>query len=146
MYSFTVYKIRTMVKDAESMSPKEIEVWNKPINDSRIIMWGKILRKTWIDELPQLYNILKWEMRIFGHRPITEIDRKNLKTKQNNRMDKSTPGILWGYAFANKWKEIRVKGWWKKRNRTIKEDQDLYLIFRHKAEKLGTLRKYHLWV
>lgn len=63
--SFTIYKIRSMRMDAEKCSgPK----WADK-NDSRVTKVGKFIRKTRVDELPQLYNILKGDMSIVGPRP-----------------------------------------------------------------------------
>ncbi|MGE3609132.1 MAG: sugar transferase [Bacteriovoracaceae bacterium] len=61
---FTLYKLRTMVVDAEKNGAQ----WAKP-GDARITPLGKILRKTRLDELPQLINILKGEMSLVGPRP-----------------------------------------------------------------------------
>ncbi|HUH52134.1 MAG TPA: sugar transferase [Flavobacterium sp.] len=61
---FNIYKFRTMVKDAE----KEGAVFAQK-NDARITPFGKFLRKSRIDELPQLINVLKGEMSIIGPRP-----------------------------------------------------------------------------
>lgn len=61
---FTLYKLRTMVVDAEKAGAQ----WAKP-GDARITPLGKILRKTRIDELPQLLNILRGEMSLVGPRP-----------------------------------------------------------------------------
>lgn len=61
---FTLYKLRTMVIDAEKNGAQ----WAKP-GDARITPLGKILRKTRLDELPQLINILKGEMSLVGPRP-----------------------------------------------------------------------------
>jgi len=62
---FTIYKFRSMGTDAES---KEGVAWAKE-NDPRITQFGHILRKTRIDELPQLVNVLKGEMSFIGPRP-----------------------------------------------------------------------------
>jgi exopolysaccharide biosynthesis polyprenyl glycosylphosphotransferase len=61
---FTLYKLRTMVVDAEKSGAQ----WAKP-GDARITPLGKILRKTRLDELPQLINILRGEMSLVGPRP-----------------------------------------------------------------------------
>jgi len=59
-----IFKLRTMIVDAESNGPQ----WSKK-NDKRITFIGKILRKTRIDELPQLISVLKGEMSLIGPRP-----------------------------------------------------------------------------
>ena len=61
---FKAIKFRTMIKDAEVSGPQ----WAAK-NDSRITNVGKFLRKTRIDEIPQLINIIKGEMSIIGPRP-----------------------------------------------------------------------------
>ena len=61
---FVIYKLRTMVTDAEKHGAQG----SKP-GDSRITRLGMILRKTRLDELPQLINILKGEMSLVGPRP-----------------------------------------------------------------------------
>jgi lipopolysaccharide/colanic/teichoic acid biosynthesis glycosyltransferase len=62
---FTMYKFRSMHVDAERMSGA---VWAKP-NDPRATPVGRILRRTRLDELPQLFNVLKGDMNIVGPRP-----------------------------------------------------------------------------
>ena len=61
---FRIYKFRTMTV----ASPHAAEQWAK-INDIRVTPIGKILRKYRLDELPQLYNVLKGEMNVVGPRP-----------------------------------------------------------------------------
>ncbi len=61
---FSIYKIRSMSCDAEKNGPR----WADK-NDGRVTYIGKFIRKTRIDELPQLYNILKGDMTIVGPRP-----------------------------------------------------------------------------
>ena len=72
---FTLYKFRTMVPDAEKLK-KELMHLNevtgaafKMSGDPRITRVGKFLRKTSIDELPQLFNVLRGEMSLVGPRP-----------------------------------------------------------------------------
>ena len=59
-----MYKFRSMIDDAEKNGPALSSE-----NDPRITKWGKVIRKWRIDELPQLWNILKGEMSFVGPRP-----------------------------------------------------------------------------
>ncbi len=62
---FKMYKIRTMRRDAEVNSGP---VWSKP-NDSRVTAVGRFIRERHMDELPQLWNVVRGEMDLFGPRP-----------------------------------------------------------------------------
>jgi exopolysaccharide biosynthesis polyprenyl glycosylphosphotransferase len=62
--TFQMYKFRSMIRDAEKNGPALSSQ-----NDPRITPWGKTMRKWRIDELPQLWNILKGEMSMVGPRP-----------------------------------------------------------------------------
>jgi exopolysaccharide biosynthesis polyprenyl glycosylphosphotransferase len=61
---FRMYKFRSMIEDAEKNGPALSSA-----NDPRITKWGKTMRKWRLDELPQLWNILKGEMSLVGPRP-----------------------------------------------------------------------------
>jgi sugar transferase (PEP-CTERM system associated) len=63
--TFTVYKLRSMNTDAEKDGRA---TWAKP-NDERVTRVGRLIRRTRIDELPQLLNVLKGEMSFVGPRP-----------------------------------------------------------------------------
>jgi exopolysaccharide biosynthesis polyprenyl glycosylphosphotransferase len=72
---FRMYKFRSMVPDAEQRQGEVIEytpdgqVIHKHANDPRITRVGTLLRRTSLDELPQLFNVLKGEMSLVGPRP-----------------------------------------------------------------------------
>lgn len=73
---FTIYKFRSMVKNADEVLKRDPVLWAefqktyKLTNDPRIMPIGKLLRKTSLDELPQLFNVLKGDMTLVGPRPI----------------------------------------------------------------------------
>jgi len=77
---FKVRKFRTMVEDADKLGP----VWTKD-KDPRITKFGKILRKTALDELPQTLNIWKGEVSLVGPRA--------LPVKEQKELEKNIPGF-----------------------------------------------------
>lgn len=84
---FNIYKFRTMVSDAEKLG-KQITVGN----DSRITKVGAFLRKYKIDELPQLFNVLKGDMSLVGPRP--EVPRYvKLYNDEQKKVLNVRPGI-----------------------------------------------------
>lgn len=84
---FYIYKFRTMVTDAEKIG-KQITVGK----DSRITKVGAFLRKYKIDELPQLFNVLKGEMSLVGPRP--EVPKYvALYSKEQKKVLSVRPGI-----------------------------------------------------
>ena len=88
---FKVYKFRTMIPDAEKISGA---VWSTK-NDPRITKIGHILRKTALDEIPQLLNIIKGEMSFVGPRA-ERPELHNEFTKSIPEFDerlKVTPGL-----------------------------------------------------
>ncbi|MFH1593621.1 MAG: sugar transferase [Candidatus Omnitrophota bacterium] len=88
---FYIYKLRTMMVDAEKETGP---VWARE-DDPRFIRFGKIIRKLHLDELPQLYNVLKGEMSIVGPRPERPIFVKQLSAdiKEYRKRLGVKPGI-----------------------------------------------------
>ncbi len=81
---FNIYKFRSMHKDAEKRK-KDLLIHNeadgptfKIADDPRVTKIGAFIRKTSIDELPQLVNILKGEMSVIGPRPFVPSEQENL--------------------------------------------------------------------
>ena len=101
-----IYKFRTMIDKAEdeikNFTPeqkKEFEANYKLEDDPRVTKVGKILRKTSIDELPQIINILKGEMAIIGPRPVVKNELEKYG-KNKNKFLSVAPGLT-GYWAAN---------------------------------------------
>ena len=92
---FVIHKLRTMTKDAES---KTGPIWAKK-GDERIIKGAHLLRRFHIDELPQLFNILKGQMSFVGPRPERPeiIKRFDYNIPNYNKKFNIKPGIT-GYA------------------------------------------------
>jgi exopolysaccharide biosynthesis polyprenyl glycosylphosphotransferase len=100
---FRLYKFRTMVDGADKKQ-SDLEGLNevcgpafKIKNDPRITPVGKILRKTSIDELPQLFNVLKGDMSLVGPRPLPVRDYNGFSEDWHRRRFSVRPGItcLW---------------------------------------------------
>jgi lipopolysaccharide/colanic/teichoic acid biosynthesis glycosyltransferase len=102
-----VYKFRTMHPYAEYLQDYVINLngyagSGKPKDDFRLTPWGRLFRKYWIDELPQLINVLKGEMKLVGLRPISEryaqdIDPEFLKERLQYK-----PGCIPPYVSLNR--------------------------------------------
>ena len=92
---FTAYKFRSMVEGAERIGLG----YEVAKNDSRITKVGKFLRKTSLDELPQLFNILKGEMSLIGPRPTIPSEVAKFTDRQKMRQQ-AKPGIS-GWAQVN---------------------------------------------
>lgn len=98
---FAMYKFRSMVPNAEELKEKYMHLnelqWPdfKITNDPRVTRIGNILRKTSLDELPQLLNVLKGDMSLVGPRP-TSFGAETYRLWHTERLD-VTPGLtgLW---------------------------------------------------
>lgn len=104
---FIMYKFRSMHTDAEKNGPALSSA-----NDARITPWGKIMRKWRLDELPQLWNVLKGDMSFVGPRPERQffIDQVASKFPYYKYLLKVKPGLTsWGlvqFGYAENVEEI----------------------------------------
>ncbi len=89
---FTCYKIRTMYRDTPQAASHDI-------GKSRVTRVGAVLRKTRLDELPQLWNVLRNDMRLVGPRPCLESQGELIEARKALGVDKLYPGIT-GVAQA----------------------------------------------
>ncbi len=98
---FTIFKFRSMVQNAEQDGPK---LSSK--SDNRVTNFGKFMRKSRLDELPQFYNVLKGDMSLVGPRPERQfyIDKIVEKAPHYRQLLNVRPGITsWGqvkYGYA----------------------------------------------
>ena len=86
---FSIIKFATMLKDSPQIGAGSITVKNDP----RILPLGRMLRKTKINELPQLFNILKGDMSFVGPRPHVERDLLGVEEKVKNKTLSVRPGL-----------------------------------------------------
>ncbi len=99
-----IYKFRTMIENAEEAMKNFTEEQKKEFaenfkleNDPRVTRVGKILRKTSLDELPQIINILKGEMSIIGPRPVVKSELEKYGSNQDKFLSVA-PGLTGNWA------------------------------------------------
>lgn len=114
---FNIYKFRSMVVNAEELKAK-LQAQNemsgpmfKMKEDPRVTKIGKFIRKTSIDELPQLFNVLKGEMSLVGPRPSLPNEVKDFESWMLKRLDVK-PGLtcIWQVSGRN---DIDFEDWMK---------------------------------
>jgi len=113
---FDLYKFRTMVADADRIRG-ELEEQNEmdgPVfkikDDPRITGIGKILRRTGLDELPQLINVLKGEMSLIGPRPPLKSETEQYKRWQLRRLSVK-PGLSCFWQIIPDRNSVRFEKW-----------------------------------
>lgn len=118
---FIMYKVRTMVQNAERLKRRYIKLneVDGPVfkikDDPRFTGFGKILSYTGLDELPQLINIIKGEMAFVGPRPLPVDEAKKVPQKYQKRFNVlsgvTSPWVLKGQHNLDfkKWMELDVE-------------------------------------
>lgn len=90
---FQIYKFRTMKNGTPNVASDNVDA-------DRITAWGNFLRRTSVDELPQLWNILKGDMSFIGPRPLIVEEKKAHELRLQNGVYRVRPGIT-GWAQVN---------------------------------------------
>jgi lipopolysaccharide/colanic/teichoic acid biosynthesis glycosyltransferase len=86
---FNIWKFATMLKNSPNIGTGEITLRNDP----RVTGFGKFLRKTKINELPQIINVLKGDMSIVGPRPLMDVSVKLYPTEIREKIYDVKPGM-----------------------------------------------------
>lgn len=114
---FTIYKFRTMVTNAEQIK-HELAAMNemtgpvfKVTGDPRITPIGKWLRKFSVDELPQLFNVVRGEMSLVGPRPLPVDEIKRITDPAHRRRLSVKPGITCLWQVSGRSQILDFKDW-----------------------------------
>ena len=86
---FTLYKFATMLEDSPNLEGGLVTA----VHDPRVLPFGKFLRRTKVNELPQLFNIVKGDMSFVGPRPQTRPHYNLYSDEQKRTIDANCPGI-----------------------------------------------------
>lgn len=128
---FRMIKFRTMYTNAEEVlqakldeDPELKEEWNRNFKlrkDPRITPIGRLLRRTSLDEMPQLWNVLRNEMSLVGPRPLPDYHDTQLPDRVRRLRQRVKPGMtgLWqvsgrsevGNLGIQKWDSYYVRNW-----------------------------------
>ena len=135
---FTIYKIRTMynghtISIEEKTQASENGLYGKIENDPRCTKIGRSLRKYWVDELPQLWNIFRGEMKFVGVRPLTKEEFKRLPKDLQKERIKHKPALI-SHLYTEKlngWdKRIEAERKYFKRKKEHPIATDLFYFFK----------------
>ncbi|WP_445954563.1 sugar transferase [Ureibacillus sp. FSL E2-3493] len=147
---FTIYKFRSMISNAEELKMLLLEqndIKDGPVfkmkEDPRVTRIGKFIRKTSLDELPQLINVLKGDMSLVGPRPPLPEEVAQYSNYEKQRL-KVTPGLTCYWQVSGRsnigfdeWVRLDLK-YMEERNMII----DLKLIFKTVFVLLGSKDAY----
>ena len=134
--TFKVYKFRTMHPYSEYLQDYILKLngyakSGKPANDFRLTPWGRVFRKYWIDELPQLFNILKGDMKLVGVRPVSQRYFEDIPKELQDLRIKHKPGCIPPYVSLNRSGDVK----------NVQEAEKQYLLEKLK-NPLSTDLKY----
>ena len=99
---FLCWKLRTMTADAEAQLDREPGLYESYVqngyklpasDDPRITLVGRVLRHTYIDEIPQLFNVLRGDMSLIGPRPIVDAELRNYGRRAEDLL-RVRPGLF----------------------------------------------------
>ena len=102
-----VYKFRTMHPYSEYLQDYVLKLngyaaTGKPANDFRLVPYAKFIRRLWIDEIPQLINLIKGDLKLVGCRPVSQRFFQDIpKELQDSRL-KQKPGCIPPYVALNR--------------------------------------------
>lgn len=101
-----VYKLRTMHPYSEFLQSYMISAHGysksgKPADDFRVTRWGAFLRRYWLDEFPQLFNVLKGELKIMGVRPVSKTYFDKIPQELKEKRLRHKPGVIPPYVSLN---------------------------------------------
>ena len=102
-----VYKFRTMHPYSEYLQDYVLKLNGygsngKPADDFRLVPWGKFLRRYWLDELPQLINVLKGELKLVGARPVSQRYFQDIPADIQKLRLEQKPGCIPPYVALNR--------------------------------------------
>jgi lipopolysaccharide/colanic/teichoic acid biosynthesis glycosyltransferase len=120
---FRIYKFRTMHPYSEYLHDYVLRnngyaQSGKPADDFRITPWGKFLRKYWLDELPQLVNVLRGEMKIVGTRPVSARYFQDIPEDLQKLRNTQKPGCIPPYVALNMKSDVE----------SVQQSERIYLI------------------
>lgn len=122
---FTIYKLRSMYTNADELKPSLMECNEadgpvfKMKNDPRVTMVGRFIRKTNIDELPQLWNVLRGDMSLVGPRPLFTPEELACSVYQRQR-ELVKPGITCYWQISSRYDTL-FEEWMEMDQRYIRE-------------------------